>query len=106
MTTTRGTQERQLGRSLSAASLGPEYAAIEAMARRVARGIDAQTELETLDPKLVTEYRLLLVQLGLTPHARAQMSGKGAQPAAEKPKSALQRQRDELAERRARQATP
>lgn len=53
-----------------------------------------------LGPKLLAA----LGALGMSPAGRAAVTGKGAQPAPEKSKSALQRQRDELADRRARQA--
>jgi len=105
MSTTRGVQERALSEALKARQTLPEDVAIEALARRLAQVIDVlrgeEDEPATL-VKLGAEYRQALAALGLTPQARAQMAGKGGPPAAEKPKSALQRQRDELAAQRAK----
>jgi hypothetical protein len=105
--TSQGVQERALAGALKARPSRPEDAAIEALARRLAQVIDVlrgeEDEPSTLT-KLAAEYRQALTALGLTPHARAQMIGKTPPPVAEKPKSALQRQRDELAAQREKRA--
>lgn len=117
-----GVQQNALAAALRAHPGRPEDVAIQALARRLAQMIDrAQTvdrepgedysqasrraEAEAANVvKLAAEYRQALTALGLTPHARAQMSGKLAPAPDERPKTALQQQRDDIAARRARNA--
>lgn len=99
MPTTRGVQERALAEALKARSSRPEDAAIEALARRLAQVIDQERgdegEPGTL-VKLGAEYRQALTALGLTPAARAQQAGRGAQGGQAVHRSTL----DELRKRR------
>lgn len=99
MPTSRGVQERALSEALKARPTRPEDVAIEALARRYAQLIDQERGEEgesALLVKLGAEYRQALTSLGLTPAARAAMTGKGMPAAATPPKSPL----DELRRRR------
>jgi hypothetical protein len=117
-----GVQERAFAAAVKARPGLPEDTAIQALARRLAQLIDRarqtdrepgedddgagkRAELEAATVvKLAAEYRQALTALGLTPHARAQMSGKGVQAPADKPKTALELQRDRVAEQRRKRA--
>ena len=92
-------QERALSDALKARPARPEDAAMVAAARRLAQLIDRARDTDdesAVVVKLAAEYRQTLVQLGLTPAARAAMSGKGAPADAAAPRSPL----DELRKRR------
>lgn len=106
MPTTRGVVEKALSEALKTAAVRPEDAAMVALARRLAQVIDVLRGEETEPAALVklgAEFRQALVQLGMSPAARA---AKPVPTGVDKPKSALQRQRDELAAQRAKRAAP
>lgn len=104
MTTSRGVQERALADALAAVKVAPQDAPTVALARRYAQMIDVlrgEEDEPAALAKLGPLYLAALTALGLHPGARAAQQGKVPPAEAEKPVSALQRQRDELAARRA-----
>lgn len=100
MPTSRGVQERALCDALKARPSRPEDAAIEALARRLAQVIDVlrgEDDEPAALVKLGSEYRQALAALGLTPAARAAMTGKtppGEQAAPRSPLDELRRRRE------------
>jgi hypothetical protein len=91
--------EQALSKALRAGTAKPENAAIESLARRLAKAIDKVTGTEdetTLLPKLAAEYRQALAAMCLTPAALLAAKRTPGPVPAEVPLSPL----DELRRRR------
>lgn len=100
MTQSRGVMEIAYAESLKSAITMPQDAAIIALGRRLSRLIDvARGEEDEAASviKLAAELRLVLTSLGMTPAARAAITGKTGPAANLPPASPL----DELKGRRA-----
>lgn len=105
MALSRGVQEGAFARAIMDLKLTKADGAAVALGRRLAKLIDEERKQEgesQIVVRLSAQYLAVLVQLGMTPAARAQPK---TTPTKEEPKSLLQQHRDELAARRAKKQT-
>lgn len=104
MTVRKGKQAAAFTRAVRAVEIQPQDAATVALAFRFARQIDALEghRFESREiARIGTQYLAALRELGMTPAARKISMGGGKPAVPQSEKTPLQRQRDELAARRA-----